>query len=345
MLIASSWWLGALIAGGVATIVIGGLIPIAKRLGLVDQPNPSRKSNFTPTPLVGGVGIWMGLSAGLLFIGITDPTIIDAITAQKIFALTVGGLILLIGGFLDDRYCWPASKTVVAPLLAVLLALIGGLEVSKITNPILGGGVEVGEVLGIITAGIWLLTITYLSKLTDGVDGLTGGVGVSGSLAIILLTTSTVFLQPTVAGLALILLAVLLGFLGWNKPPAKAYLGEGGSTLVGYWLGALAIIAGSKLLTIALVLGLPAVDLVIVIFERIKRSQPIWIGDRTHWHLRLLDSGWRPIQVTILYVVVGGVFGATTLLTVPWLKWTGLLILLVAAVIAIKSVGKKLDQL
>ena len=102
-------------------------------------------------------------------------------------------------------------------------------------------------------------------------------------------------------------------FFDWNWHPAKIFLGEGGSLFMGFMLGGLAIISGGKIATTLLVLGLPLMDMVRVIIERIKKGKPFYEGDSEHLHFRLLQSGFSQKQAVLLFYTIAFLFGVSTL--------------------------------
>jgi UDP-GlcNAc:undecaprenyl-phosphate GlcNAc-1-phosphate transferase len=116
--------------------------------------------------------------------------------------------------------------------------------------------------------------------------------------------------QPEAALLAFIFAGASFGFLRWNFHPAKIFLGEGGSTFAGFMLGALSIVAGGKIATALLVMGIPVLDVVWVIVRRILFGASPFVGDRKHLHFRLLDIGLsqrKSVAFLWLLSLLGGV--------------------------------------
>ncbi|EKD79227.1 MAG: glycosyl transferase family protein, partial [uncultured bacterium] len=120
--------------------------------------------------------------------------------------------------------------------------------------------------------------------------------------------------QPETAIVAFIFAGACLGFLVWNVSPAKIYLGEGGALLVGFMLGILAIMSGSKVATALLILGLPMLDVLAVIIRRvfIEHKSP-FTGDLFHLHYQLQDKGWNDRYIVLIYYVITAGFGVSTL--------------------------------
>ncbi|MBI2485243.1 undecaprenyl/decaprenyl-phosphate alpha-N-acetylglucosaminyl 1-phosphate transferase [Candidatus Uhrbacteria bacterium] len=286
----------------------------AVRAGVLDEPKEERKTHARPTPLLGGLAVFVAVvvvTAIALFA--TDRLTVGLIDVRHYVGFFVGGTILMIGGVLDDRFRLPPSVSFLFPVFAALAAVVGGIEVSKLTNPF-GGVLELSAGTSQILVFVWLLVVMYVTKLLDGLDGLDTSVVVTGTVAILFLSLSATYFQPDIALFASIATGALLGFLVWNWYPAKIFLGEGGSTFVGYLLGTLAIISGSKVAMALLVLGIPGMDLLSVVAQRLRGGwHAVVEGDRRHLHYRLLDKGWSQPRVVFFYIIVALLFSLVAL--------------------------------
>jgi len=160
------------------------------------------------------------------------------------------------------------------------------------------------------------------------------GAGAIGGLMIFFLSLTPKFYQPDLALVALILVGALLGFLVFNFPPARLFLGEGGSLLVGFLLGFLAVVSGSKIATALLVMGVPAADLLIVIGARLVSGKSPFVADTRHLHHRLLGLGLSPRQILLALYLLAAFFGVLTLFLQSREKFTALLILFSLALIS-----------
>ncbi len=302
------WWMtGSFLLALVLTPVVR---VCAFRLGVVDAPNDPRKIHAQPTPLLGGIAIFVSLAIILLLALFTTNRLTSGLVGvQHYLGFLVGGLILMIGGAIDDKKNLPPMVSILFPILAALAAIAGGIEVSKLTNP-LGGIIELAAWQSDALVFIWLLVVMYVTKLLDGLDGLDVSVVTSGVLAILFLSLSAMYFQPDVALFASIVVGVLLGFLVWNWHPAAIFLGEGGSTFVGYILGTLAVISGGKVATALLVLGIPLLDLLWVVLRRLRGGvHAVVEADRRHLHHRLLDLGWSQPRIVFFYTFIALLFG------------------------------------
>ena len=326
------WWPfavgGALLTSACLTPVCARL---ALRLGLVDAPLIERKQHASPTPVLGGLSIFVALAIPTaLILLLTDHLTAGDMDVGHFIGFFVGAVVLIVGGVLDDKYAFPPRLSILFPLLAAVCAVAFGIGVEKVTNPF-GGVFLLTATTTIILTFVWLLGMTYTTKLLDGLDGLATGLTLIGSVMIGLLALSEAYFQPDVAVLALMFAAALFGFWLWNIHPAKIFLGEGGSTLLGYTLGVLAVIAGSKFATTLLVVGLPMLDVGLVVYHRWRAGRSIFNGDRTHFHHLLLRAGLSAPQALVVYLAIASAFGLTTLMFESWQKITALGVLVIVA--------------
>jgi UDP-GlcNAc:undecaprenyl-phosphate GlcNAc-1-phosphate transferase len=332
------WWpfavFGALLISATVTPVLARL---ALYFGIVDVPTVPRKLHLGVMPFFGGFSVFLAFALPtIVILLVTDHLTQGEIDPHHFVGFFIGAVILLFGGLLDDKYNLPPRLSILFPLLAAITAVVFGIGVEKITNP-LGGVLVLTSTVSMLITFLWLLGMTYTTKLLDGLDGLATGVTMIGALMIALLAFSQEFFQPDVAILSLIFAASLLGFLLWNGYPAMIFLGEGGSTFLGFTLGVLAVIAGSKLATTLLVVGVPMLDVGFVILRRLREGRSPTSGDRTHLHHLLLSAGWSQRAILMIYLVLATAFGVTTLIFESWQKLLvlGILVLLVGLGVSI----------
>lgn len=310
---------------------------IATRFKIVDRPKSHPKQVHTITiPKLGGNAIFISVTVCVVGVLMTSNLLTSGeVTNLHYFGLLVGGLILMLGGYFDDKYDLPPRFSFVAPMLAATVAIVFGVEVEKLTNPF-GGILYLSNIQSDILVFVWLLFVMYTTKFLDGLDGLATSVSTVGVVMVLLLSLTVAYFQPDVALLASIVIGAQLGFLFWNFYPASIFLGEGGSTLVGFLLGTLAVISGGKLATALLVLGIPFMDVVWVVFRRFKNGgmKGVVKGDRKHLHHRLLSLGLSQRQVVFLYVFIASGFGVLTIFLQSREKLVALILLLIMMFLA-----------
>lgn len=329
------------------------VIILARKFDVLDRPSSERKIHKEPTPLLGGLAIYFTLAIMILFLGQSGQLLDTRIEPAMIGWFLLSGLILMVNGYVDDKYQIKPYISIWGPILASLAMIIGGLKIAYITNP--GGGVlYLDQLFSALPGGadflifvitfLWLMGITYTTKLLDGIDGLTSSIGLVASIVIFIVSLSWDVVGSTTSLLSLALAGSLFGFLILNWHPAKVFLGEGGSTFIGFSLGVLAIISGSKIATALLVMGLPVLDIFWVIIRRIKQKKSWYQGDNEHLHFRLLRAGFYQQQVVIFFTAVSLAFGLVSIFFTTKTKIGALIILLVTMFILSTWLNFKLKK-
>lgn len=308
---------------------------IALRAGVVDRPDGVRKKHGRSVPLMGGVAIFVALAAGIAIAGASGWVTGEFIKEKHLAGILVASFLLVFGGALDDRWNLRPSRQIVWPLLAAFVIIASGIGITYVTNPF-GGLLHLDRYAATVLwwqgipykatfladafTLVWLMSMTYTTKLLDGLDGLVAGIAVIGAVIIAAVSMMREVSQPDTAALALVVAAAFLGFLLFNFHPARIFLGEGGSTLAGFLLGTLAIASGGKIATALLVLGLPLFDAALVVFRRLRHHARPTSGDRSHLHFRLLELGFTHRQAVLFYYMTAAAFGTGTLVLRGWQK-------------------------
>jgi len=311
---------------------------LALKLSIVDEPNLPRKIHDHPIPLWGGLAIFLTLIPLMIVFWRSGWLAGDRISDANFFALVLASFLILLGGLADDKFNLKPGWQFIWPLAAVVVVMLSGIRVDYVTNP--SGGVlwlkDWHPILPLLVAFVWLLGMTYTTKLLDGMDGLVGGIGAIGSVIIFIVSLSWNEPYSAVSVLALLLVGTCLGFLFFNFHPASIFLGESGSLLIGFWLGMLAIIAGSKIATGLLIMGIPILDVVWVIVRRLFfEKKSLAQADRKHLHHRLLALGWTQTRVAVFLYLLTLLFGSVAL----WQRTVGKIITFIILVAVMVSLG------
>jgi UDP-GlcNAc:undecaprenyl-phosphate GlcNAc-1-phosphate transferase len=353
--------LGTFLVALLAAVVLTPLVRAsALRYGVVDRPDgkdAGRKVHRVPTALLGGFAIAIA-AAIAVGVAVAAGALPGAhIKAKHLIGLGIAALFLVLGGALDDRYDFRPSRQIIWPMLAAAAVIASGIGVDVITNPF-GGLIHLDRVVvpvftfggipykltllaDLFTFG-WLMGTTYTTKLLDGLDGLVVGTAAIGALVVAAVSLTRDVSQPDTAALAMALAGACLGFLVYNFHPASIFLGEGGSTFAGFMLGALAIVAGGKIATTLLILGLPIFDAAFVIVRRIASGKSPVAADRSHLHHRLLDLGLTQRQAVLVYWLVAAMFGSATLILQGWEKLIAMsAILIILVFVAAAGVSRR----
>ncbi|MFH1890955.1 MAG: MraY family glycosyltransferase, partial [Candidatus Kuenenbacteria bacterium] len=273
------------------------------------------------------------------------------ITIQQILAIIFGGLVIIIVGFLDDKYDL-RTKSFLGPFVGATLAVALGVAIKYITNPFIAGTGPYGMSLlyfspfiGPIFSFLWLLGMMYTTKFLDGLDGLVSGIGAIGAIILFIVSLFWDVAQSSTSIMCLILAGSCLGFLRFNWHPARIFLGESGSVFIGFMLGVLSIISGGKIATALLIMGIPILDVLWVIFRRIfKEKKSPFSGDGKHLHFRLLDTGFSHRGAVLFLYFLTLVFGASSLFLQSQNKVIALAVLGIVMIVLAAVLIKKCDQ-
>lgn len=326
-----SWLLlGALLPSLVVSAAAAGLVRrYAPRWGLLDRPG-HRKVHSTPTPLGGGLAIWLGmalpLAAGQLLLAIATVNapgeialpggwILPQIVAEhlgglnqqapRLWFLLCCGAALVALGLVDDLRGLHWLLRLLAQTAIALLVVFWwpGWRLSLFLQPLW---------LTLILSVFWIVGLVNSFNMLDNMDGLSAGVAAiaSAMLAAVLLTTpSPITHQPQlfVAGFLLVLVGSLLGFLCHNRPPARLFMGDAGSYLIGFCLAtatSMATFTGGDLpphtiLAPLCILAVPLYDTVTVVWIRLRQGRSPFEGDKSHFSHRLVEMGMTKGQAVL----------------------------------------------
>ncbi len=235
----------------------------------------------------------------------------------RLTGLLLGGTFIFLVGIYDDWKELPALPQYVAQLVAAGIAVAFLIIIEYVNNPLTGQQTpDFPYLVTVIASLFWLGLMMNTVNWLDGLDGLAAGVV---AIACVVLFVNAVFrLQPPQHSVALLpaaLLGATLGFLPFNFSPARIFLGSSGAYFLGFALGVLSIIGGAKMAAILLVMGLPLLDVVWQVVNRLLHGQNPVRGDRGHLHFRLLDIGLSQRQIVLGYYVFCALFGGLALLT------------------------------
>ncbi len=273
---------------------------IAQKIGAIDVPD-QRRVHTHPIPRMGGLAIFYGFLIGILCFAKVDT---------QLRGILIGSLIIVALGIVDDVKQLGAKIKFVTQILVACIVVFHGvviefLSVPTIFNP--SGYIELG-IFSIPFTIIWIVGVTNAVNLIDGLDGL--AVGVSSIATFSLFFIAILAGEMQVALLTAALAGGCLGFLPYNFNPAKIFMGDTGSTFLGYMLSVICIqglFKGYVVISFIipfLILGLPIFDTLFAIVRRAWNKKPIMSADRGHLHHKLMDMGFSQKQtVAILYIV------------------------------------------
>ena len=334
---------------------------MAVRIGAIDRPS-DRKVHPSPTPTLGGLAIWLACLAGLAAAYVM-PAFDDlfAASSEPLGVVLAGSVIVGLGSYDDMRGLTVPAK-VAGQVLAAGLLILAGVQLLYFWIPGLGV-LSLGQDLAVPLTVIWVLAMINAVNLIDGLDGLAAGVVAIAAAAFFIYAfrgdpitgvpsvKGFFSVQPSAAGLFSVLVAgAALGFLPHNFNPAKIFMGDSGSMLLGLVLAA-ATISGvgrtgesptnTELAALAipvliplLVLAVPFTDVVWAIARRLRRRRPVYRPDKEHIHHRLLEIGHSHRQAVLIMYLWSALL-ASVALAITFIRSRALVALVVVAIAVI----------
>ncbi|MFO7662928.1 MAG: MraY family glycosyltransferase [Chloroflexota bacterium] len=273
---------------------------VALALGFVDVPD-QRKAHRTPIPLLGGMAILFGAILGVLifFGGDPEPTVIGVLLATTVVALT---------GLLDDYHPLPFWAKMAGQVAGFAILVYFGIRVR----------LPVPEPLNYAITLLWILGITNAINFLDNMDGLSAGISAVTSSFILLL--ALINGQYLVGALSAALLGACLGFLRYNFPPARIFMGDVGSLFMGFLLAVMGIQLrfpdNSNFVTWMVpvfLFGLPIFDMSLVVLSRLRRRISPATAGRDHTSHRLVRLGFSARETVLILYLFSGILGMMAL--------------------------------
>lgn len=285
-----------------ATILLTPMVQsFATRRNIVDQPN-ERKVHKSPIPRLGGAAIYFGFLISVV-VAVSLAYFLNVhLKFLPILGLLISSTIIFILGVIDDVSGLKSTTKLAWQVIASIIVIFFGVEINFISNP-LNGILPLAAFISIPLTLLWLTGVTNAINLIDGLDGLAAGV-----TAISASTLFFVALRTHEIGAAVILLALAgasLGFLRFNFFPAKIFLGDSGSYLLGFVLAVASIMGVFKttlvvaLILPVLILGVPIFDTIFAIGRRLSQGKSPFAADNKHIHHMLLRAGFSQREAVL----------------------------------------------
>lgn len=310
---------------------------LAYKVGAIDVPKDNRRMHKVPIPRLGGLAIFIGFMLSVLLFADLD---------RSVRGILMGAVMIVILGVLDDIMTLRALPKFLIQVAAAGVAVYHGNVIQYLSNPVLTSAspyIDLGA-WSIPVTIIWIVAITNAVNFIDGLDGL--AVGVSAITSATLLITAILVSEGNVAIILAALLGACLGFIPYNMNPARIFMGDTGSTFLGYILATLSIQGLFKLYAIIsfavpfLILGLPIFDICFAILRRVAKGQNPMQADRGHVHHRLIDMGFSQKQAVAIAYMITAILGLSAVV----LTSSGALkaMILIGAVCIVGAIGFKL---
>lgn len=316
-----------LLVGLIAAAVTFALTPAVRwfsiRVGAIDYPS-DRKVHANPTPTLGGLAIFLGIFAAGA-VARNMPELADSFTqSSEAFGIAVGAVIIFILGAVDDLRPLPAPVKLAGQIFAAGMMFLAGVKMRFVVLP--DQHVSLGEDVSVIVTVIWLVAMINAVNLVDGLDGLAAGVIAIAAASFFVYTyqlhqNDALALASSAPLIAIITVGAAIGFLRHNFHPAKIFMGDSGSMLLGLVLGAATVVGVGRapsqlspsasdvflayfpLLIPLMVLALPIADALFAIVRRARRGRSVFHGDKEHLHHRLMNLGHGHRQAVIVMYV------------------------------------------
>ncbi len=307
-----------LLSIGLYTLIIAytgvGNLRVWAEHRLVALPN-ERSSHTKPTPSGGGVAIGLASLLGILLFALLDQRL-----TLSLWFYSTGALLIGVVSWYDDRFTVANRIRFAVHSIGALLLLGSSGFINQIELPLVG--IITLHWLGFLASFLWVVGLTNAYNFMDGIDGLAGSqavlAGSSWGLIGYLLN------QPLLMAIGLVLAAGSLGFLGYNWPPARIFMGDVGSAFLGYSFAALTLFGAlidPRLTVVGLLIFWPFVfDTLFTLVRRWQRGEDIFQAHRAHLYQRLIISGYSHRAVTLLYsalTLIGATLGIAWLVGVP----------------------------
>lgn len=277
---------------------------LAVKIGAIDAPD-ARKVHQVSIPRLGGLAIYIGYMVSLLY-SVKD--------ISSVKGLLIGSVILVAVGIWDDvKQIGPKTK-LLGQIVAALMLPIFDNAIHFIS---IGDHMLYLEYLSIPLTVFWIVGFTNIVNLIDGLDGLAAGISLIACIAIYIVTLQMG--QVDLACITLALAGAACGFLRYNFNPAKIFMGDTGSMLLGYTMAAISVMGSVKtaatvgLVVPVIVLGLPILDTLFAIVRRRINGRPVFQPDKGHLHHRLLAMGLTQKQAVLLMYAITAVLGCVSI--------------------------------
>lgn len=306
------------------------LTPAVKRLAVkidaIDVPKDGRRMHKEAIPLIGGLAIFAGfLISALVFTVFLHGTLEGekairySLQCREILGMLIGATVMVVLGIFDDKYALGAKLKLGIQIVAALIPVLCGIRIERIILPFIkSGGFEFGWLSYPLTV-LWIVALTNAVNLIDGLDGLAAGVSAIASLSIFFVALMQH--EYVIAILTAALVGACFGFLPYNFHPASIFMGDTGSTFLGFVMASVSVMGLFKIHAIIsfavpfIAFGIPIFDTSFAIFRRLKEHRPIMSPDRGHLHHRLIDKGFSHREAVLIIYAICVLLGVIAVLS------------------------------
>ena len=303
----------------VAAVITAAATPLAvlaaPKIGAMDIPKDARRVHNKPMPRFGGAAIYIGMMVSLA---------VFALHGRGVLPIMIGCTIIYILGLIDDLTDMKPVVKFAGQVFAATVVFAMGVRITFVRITFIkllftsGHPILFGSVIDYIVTVLWLVAITNAVNLIDGLDGLAAGIAAISALCIAYVAYIHGYELPTMLMMAVA--GSALGFLPFNFHPARIFMGDGGSQLLGFAIAAFSVqgtVKGATIMVVllpALVLGLPIFDTIMAIIRRTSRHQSISTADKEHLHHKIMKAGFGQRRAVLLMYSLSGIMGIMAVL-------------------------------
>ena len=336
-----NFFLRLLAALVLAVVISFAATPLVKNLaykvGAIDVPKDNRRMHKTPTPRLGGLAIFIAFLFSVLLFAEID---------RQMQGILLGAIMIVILGVLDDILTLKALPKFLVQIAAAGVAVYHGCVIQFLSNPNVFSAetyLNLGW-LSVPVTIIWIVAITNAVNFIDGLDGL--AVGVSAISTASLLVIALMVQETEICIILAALLGACLGFIPYNKNPAKIFMVDTGSTSLGFILACLSVQGLFKFYAVIsfavpfLVLGVPIFDICFAFLRRIAKGQNPMKADRGHVHHRLIDMGFNQKQAVAISYMITAILGLAAVLLTSSGELKALI--LIGAILVVGAIGLRI---
>lgn len=322
---------------GTATAISCALTPLiklfARRIGAMDIPKDERRMHKKPIPRLGGLGIVLGFLISFLIFGNLET---------ELRGILIGAALVVVLGIVDDIHSLRALPKFAVQIMAAVIVVAHGCRIEQVI------GIQLPVWLSCTVSVLWIVTITNAVNFIDGLDGLAAGVSAI-SAGTMLVVAMLLVPEPHAMASAIVLAGLVggcIGFIPYNFNPASIFMGDTGSTFLGFMLASVSIFglfktyAAISFAVPFLLLGLPIFDISFAVLRRISHGQSPMHADRGHVHHRLIDMGFSQKQAVAICYLISAVLGLCAVVMADSGEAQALIVL--AALLVIGTIAAKL---
>ena len=325
----------ALVCAAVVSCALTPLVKVlAKKVGAMDVPKDERRMHHVPIPRMGGLAIFLGFMVSvLIFQKLSIST--------ELQGILLGAVIIVILGVMDDILTLPALPKFCVQIAAAIIVVLHGCRIEHFM------GFTLPDWLSYPVTVIWIVAITNAINFIDGLDGLAAGVSAISAGA--MLIVALLLVPDPTAMICAILLAALVGacvgFIPYNFNPATIFMGDTGSTFLGFMLACISVFGLFKTYAVIsfavpfLVLGLPIFDICFAVIRRVAKGQSPMHADRGHVHHRLIDMGFSQKQAVAISYLLSAILGLAAVVLTDHGEIQAMIFLLAIVIVGAIGIG------